>query len=378
MRLSWLVFSSVIALVSMAHGEPSISMSAYSVSPGQPFTVALQPEGVELPGLMAVGAQIVYDPMIVQLDTFLLPDGWLTAHRLVEGPLDTLHLAAAAAEAVLIDTVIALEFHARWNPAGLTTAVILSRLELNEFVLADPGYATVSISGHTGTMECTSLLQARTSQKGWRDTLQITVDDPDAAVLETLIVTHQDTVFGGFWIDSPPPPPFYAPWYQDSIFVKTDTTIIDVSDTTIQSGGQQTPYVSVMSEIESERLQAGRVATTTGTAVADDGILSIPEDRPSKVFVLYDDLMTAEGGTRVLIDTVQVLPLFGDVTGDGWVTAWDAAQVLGHSIGLRHLTPMQRVSADVTFDGKVHLLDAYWIIRAAGWNIDHFDAPEHQ
>ena len=49
---------------------------------------------------------------------------------------------------------------------------------------------------------------------------------------------------------------------------------------------------------------------------------------------------------------------YGDVSGNGTVTAYDAALVLQAVVGLKELSPDEREVADVTNDGSVTALDA--------------------
>ncbi len=56
-------------------------------------------------------------------------------------------------------------------------------------------------------------------------------------------------------------------------------------------------------------------------------------------------------------------PKPGDVSNNGEVTAYDAAMVLQHVVGLITLSPKQQKTADVTGDETVSALDAAWILQ---------------
>jgi len=55
--------------------------------------------------------------------------------------------------------------------------------------------------------------------------------------------------------------------------------------------------------------------------------------------------------------------IYGDVSGDGNVTAYDASLVLRAVVGLKDLSPDEREAADVTDDGSVTALDAALILQ---------------
>jgi outer membrane protein assembly factor BamB len=66
------------------------------------------------------------------------------------------------------------------------------------------------------------------------------------------------------------------------------------------------------------------------------------------------------------------IPLYGDVTGDGSVTALDAAVVLQTCVGLVTLTPEQEKRADVSGKGGVTAYDASLILRYVVGSIEKF------
>lgn len=60
------------------------------------------------------------------------------------------------------------------------------------------------------------------------------------------------------------------------------------------------------------------------------------------------------------------IPLsYGDVNGDGQITAIDARWVLQASSGTRELNGVQKILADVNGDGQITAIDARWILQAA-------------
>ncbi|MBM3242358.1 choice-of-anchor D domain-containing protein, partial [Candidatus Poribacteria bacterium] len=74
----------------------------------------------------------------------------------------------------------------------------------------------------------------------------------------------------------------------------------------------------------------------------------------------------------VVAGTIHVRPLYGDVTGDGSVTALDAAVVLQACVGLVTLTPEQEEKADVSGKNGVTAYDAALILRYVVGSIEKF------
>jgi hypothetical protein len=63
------------------------------------------------------------------------------------------------------------------------------------------------------------------------------------------------------------------------------------------------------------------------------------------------------------VEDSETALLYGDVSGDGNVTAYDASLVLQFVVGLRNLSSVERKAADVTNDGNVTALDAALILQ---------------
>ena len=66
--------------------------------------------------------------------------------------------------------------------------------------------------------------------------------------------------------------------------------------------------------------------------------------------------------------------IYGDVSGDGDVTAYDAALVLQSVVGLKNLSSFERQAADVTNDDSVTALDAALILQYSVGLITQFPA----
>lgn len=66
--------------------------------------------------------------------------------------------------------------------------------------------------------------------------------------------------------------------------------------------------------------------------------------------------------------------IYGDVSGNGAVTAYDASLVLQAVVGLKNLSPAEREAADVTNDDSVTALDAALILQHSVGLITQFPA----
>jgi hypothetical protein len=81
-----------------------------------------------------------------------------------------------------------------------------------------------------------------------------------------------------------------------------------------------------------------------------------------------DVQVTISPGAAYYTDSVGVLvwvstPVTGDVSGNGFVTAYDAFLALQHVVGLIVLSPVQQEAADVTGNGTITALDAALILQ---------------
>lgn len=70
--------------------------------------------------------------------------------------------------------------------------------------------------------------------------------------------------------------------------------------------------------------------------------------------------------------TVELTGIYGDVSGNGEVTAYDGALVLQETVGLIQFTPQQEILADVSGNGSVSAYDAALILQYSVGIIDTF------
>ncbi|MBT4497741.1 MAG: hypothetical protein HOC74_08470 [Gemmatimonadetes bacterium] len=112
----------------------------------------------------------------------------------------------------------------------------------------------------------------------------------------------------------------------------------------------------------------GTVATTLGTVAGTDDDGTFNTQKGDVLDVIYDDIVTAQGGTASLSDDDEVVNPFGDADGNAAVQAFDAARALLHVLS-PYLTGLDSLSANVdlsAFDpvlGKITPFDASLILQ---------------
>ena len=74
--------------------------------------------------------------------------------------------------------------------------------------------------------------------------------------------------------------------------------------------------------------------------------------------------------------TVEWTGIYGDVSGNGEVTAYDGALVLQETVGLIQFTPQQEILADVSGNGSVSAYDAALILQYSVGIIDSFPVED--
>jgi hypothetical protein len=74
-------------------------------------------------------------------------------------------------------------------------------------------------------------------------------------------------------------------------------------------------------------------------------------------------VVAQDGSTQDYTVTAEVLKTYGDVSGDGRVTAGDATLVLRYIVGLPAFAEKQKIAADVSGDGRITAGDATLILR---------------
>ena len=92
----------------------------------------------------------------------------------------------------------------------------------------------------------------------------------------------------------------------------------------------------------------------------------IPEGTDiNDAFLIPEGYLGAIDKDPASILQIAVPLTYGDVNGDGKVTAVDARWVLQAASGTRQLNEVQQVLANVNGDSKITAVDARWILQAA-------------
>ena len=109
------------------------------------------------------------------------------------------------------------------------------------------------------------------------------------------------------------------------------------------------------------------VASTASIGSTSDLMLTIVELNENTIPV------TLQNGLFTVME-----PRYGDVSGDGSVSAYDAALVLQYAAGLITFTPLQLAAGDVSGNGTVSSYDAGLILQYAAGIIDKFPVEQDQ
>ena len=92
-------------------------------------------------------------------------------------------------------------------------------------------------------------------------------------------------------------------------------------------------------------------------------------------YMLSAELSGGKAETQITIESsASPIGTYGDLDGDGQITANDALTILRASIGIEELPPEQRVIADVDNDGEITVNDALAVLRYSV-GIPDFDNP---
>jgi hypothetical protein len=94
--------------------------------------------------------------------------------------------------------------------------------------------------------------------------------------------------------------------------------------------------------------------------------------------IQLQDVLFNEGNPAVNITSTQVRisPRYGDVSGNKIITSYDAALVLQNVVGIIQFSQSLEEKADVTYNGSVTALDAYYILLRATNVIPRFPVED--
>ncbi len=105
----------------------------------------------------------------------------------------------------------------------------------------------------------------------------------------------------------------------------------------------------------------GETQISFGTGATDNYLISVKG--------IADTSFISNGQ---LLNGVVNQTIWGDVSGDGYVSAYDATLILQKNIGLRQFTPQQEAVADVSGAGGITAYDAALILQYVVGRINQF------
>ena len=187
-----------------------------------------------------------------------------------------------------------------------------------------PASLLIPPTGSDGTLKATFVIQAMDGANGLRDTIRVQVSDPDLDMDNGQIETT-------------------------TIFLENRTSgereQIQVTETEANSG-----------------IFHGSIPTQFGSSGVDgDGMLVITLG--DQVAAQYEDNFTSTGGNATLEANINVVRLFGDVTGNGAVRAYDANQILGFAVQSEIASFEDSLEADVDGDSQILVADASFVLQ---------------
>jgi len=100
--------------------------------------------------------------------------------------------------------------------------------------------------------------------------------------------------------------------------------------------------------------------------------------RRDSTVLQFSDAFFNEGTPLVVGTTmkIRVKPRYGDISGNKSITSFDASLVLQHLVGLFDFSTGLSEKADVTFNGSVSALDAFFILKRATGSITSFPVED--
>ncbi|MCP4725917.1 MAG: T9SS type A sorting domain-containing protein, partial [bacterium] len=108
-------------------------------------------------------------------------------------------------------------------------------------------------------------------------------------------------------------------------------------------------------------------------------VLEVDDDAQlGSALVSFSNALFNEGIPIVDLNTtsISITPRFGDVSANSVVNAYDASMVLQHVVGIEEFSTGRQAKADVTYNGAVTALDAYYILLKSAGFISTFPSED--
>ena len=173
------------------------------------------------------------------------------------------------------------------------------------------------------------------------------------------------------------------PVIRDTVRARVTDANLNFSDIAVDTAGVRLVAYAI---VDTERVRLPETDLDTGvfrervpteegaTGTTDDGFLKIATSGVvlDSIDAVYFDTLTALGGTDSIWAKTYVVNLFGDVSGNNRVGAFDGAEVLGMAVGLGSPSFRDSLAADVSGDNDVKAWDGSLVLQYVVRLIDRF------
>jgi len=179
-------------------------------------------------------------------------------------------------------------------------------------------------TGTDGVLRVSRVVQAKESSNGLRDTVRIELVDPDLNTDENAV--EQVSVI-----------------LENMVSGEIEHLALD--------------EIEANTGIFRRRIPTGFVSSSTD----DDGVITISAQ--DSMLVSYEDILNSEGPKRPVSEKGYAINLFGDLSGNGSVTAYDASLILRMRVGLIQPDKWDSLEADLDGMNQISTLDAVLVLR---------------
>ena len=196
--------------------------------------------------------------------------------------------------------------------------------------------------GTSGSLEVSYVVQAQDGRGGLRDTVRVRVTDAD----------ENQSMF-----------------FVDTVAVKMENGSVVESETV------DLPETGAGTGVFRDRLPT----VSGGAGTNDDGVLVLSTQGTDldTLLTTYVDTTMALGGSDTLVGITYVVNLFGDVSGNDIVEAFDGHKVLGISVGSDVASFRDSLVADVSGENEILAIDASLILQYRVHIVDAFPVQSY-
>lgn len=215
-----------------------------------------------------------------------------------------------------------------FSPEGITIDGngVLYVADLSNQRIRKIGLESVLIppTGSNGSLKATYVIQAMDGANGLRDTIRVQVSDSDLDV--------------------------------DNAQIESATVLLEN-----RTSGEREQVQVTENEVGSGIFHGGIPTQFGNSGVDGDGMLTIASG--DLVVAQYEDNLTSTGGSATREAKINIVRLFGDVTGNGEVRAYDANQILRFVVQKETASFEDSLEADVDGDSQILAADASFVLQ---------------